>query len=174
MAVSFINSLYDDFGSGIVTRKTGVVLHNRGKGFVLRPRPPQLHRPAQAADAHAGAGHGHAQWRGGPGIRRDSSRGATYSVVALASAGSGKSPPVHLAVRRERQRLQEDELGGDQRLGERTGEEGPHLGLPGGAASGRGTTYPTSRFPPSSGTTAAAATSGWRASTASTSPGSTR
>ncbi|WP_152982081.1 gamma-glutamyltransferase family protein [Prosthecomicrobium hirschii] len=47
MAVSFINSIYDGFGVGICTEKTGVMLQNRGSAFRIAPGHPNTIGPAK-------------------------------------------------------------------------------------------------------------------------------
>jgi gamma-glutamyltranspeptidase/glutathione hydrolase len=47
MAVSLINTLYSNFGVGICTEKTGIVLTNRGACFLLDPDHPNAFGPSK-------------------------------------------------------------------------------------------------------------------------------
>lgn len=47
MAVSMIQSVYLNFGSGIVTPNTGILLHCRGAGFTLEPDHPNAFAPGK-------------------------------------------------------------------------------------------------------------------------------
>ncbi|WP_193175811.1 gamma-glutamyltransferase [Oricola nitratireducens] len=46
-AVSFINSIFDCFGTGLVAPRTGVILHNRGQSFSLKPGHPNRIGPSK-------------------------------------------------------------------------------------------------------------------------------
>jgi len=45
--ISFIQSNYEGFGSGLLVPQTGIALHNRGAGFSLNPNHPNYVAPAK-------------------------------------------------------------------------------------------------------------------------------
>jgi gamma-glutamyltranspeptidase / glutathione hydrolase len=47
MAVSFINSLFSEFGSTIATEKSGIMLHSRGACFMVDPSHPNAIGPSK-------------------------------------------------------------------------------------------------------------------------------
>jgi len=47
MAVSFINTLYSNFGHGLCTEKTGIIFTNRGSCFTLAPGHPNEFGPSK-------------------------------------------------------------------------------------------------------------------------------
>ncbi|MDX8480163.1 gamma-glutamyltransferase [Mesorhizobium sp. VK24D] len=46
-SVSFINSTFDSFGTGLVSPRSGVILHNRGQSFSLKPGHPNRIGPSK-------------------------------------------------------------------------------------------------------------------------------
>jgi gamma-glutamyltranspeptidase/glutathione hydrolase len=89
MMLSFIQSNYKGFGSGVVVPGTGISLQNRGAGFVLTPGHADEVGPRKRPIPYDHPGIPHAQWPAGHELRRDGRR----------HAAAGSHPDDHPAGR---------------------------------------------------------------------------
>ena len=87
LVVSYIQSLYWEFGSGVVLPRTGVLMQNRGTELLARPRRAQCAGAGAAAAAHAQSGAGGAARRPRHGLRHHGRR------RAAADPGGAVHPP---------------------------------------------------------------------------------
>jgi gamma-glutamyltranspeptidase/glutathione hydrolase len=90
--VSFIQSNFKGFGSGVVVPGTGIALHNRGMGFVTPGHPNQVAGGKRPMQHHPGL---HAAQRPAPyGVWRDGRQyaGPGPSADDFARGGGGAQP----------------------------------------------------------------------------------
>ena len=95
--ISLIQSLFSEFGSGIVAGDTGILLHNRGSSFNLDSQLTKSDRSAQAAAAYADSRVCAERWQSVSVVWRDGRR----------SSGTGAH-----AGARQRDRFRDERAGG--------------------------------------------------------------
>ena len=78
--VSFINSIFDEFGSGVVVPGTGFVLHDRGLGFTMDAGTAEHRGAGQASVPHA---HSRVRHQAGPTQRADGTGDEPYMSFGL-------------------------------------------------------------------------------------------
>ena len=117
MMVSFIQSNYMGFGSGVVVPGYGISLQNRGHGFVARRGEPEPCRARQAALPHHHPGVPDARRPAGDELRRDGRQHAAAGPCADAAAHARARPAAAGRLRRAalalQQRARDQRRGGD-------------------------------------------------------------
>ena len=93
LAVSFIQSVYWEYGSGCVLARTGVTMHNRGLAFSLDPKSPPCAAARAAAVPHAQPAARRVRRRARAVLRLDGRRRAAAVPGAGVHAHRGRRQP---------------------------------------------------------------------------------